>query len=116
MRRGDLHWADLAPRSGSEQDGRKPVVVVVTSDGFNRTVSWGSIIVVPVTTSGRQQTRGPTAVALPAGTAGLNKASVVLCHQITTLDRSKIGRRIGSLPSELLSEVEDGIRAAIDIE
>lgn len=117
MRRGDLHWADLAPRSGSEKDGRKPVVVVVvTSDGFNRTVSWGSIIVVPVTTSSRQQSRGPTAVALPAETAGLNKASVVLCHQITTLDRSKIGRRIGTLPKDLLSEVEDGIRAAIDIE
>jgi mRNA interferase MazF len=91
-------------------------VVVVTSDGFNRTESWGSIIVVPVTTSSRQQSRGPTAVALPAGTAGLNKASIVLCHQITTLDRSKIGRRIGTLPKDLLSEVEDGIRAAIDIE
>ncbi|RLE34887.1 MAG: hypothetical protein DRJ61_04255, partial [Acidobacteria bacterium] len=34
MKRGDLCWADLKPRSGSEQQGRRPVVIV-SSDGFN---------------------------------------------------------------------------------
>ena len=28
MIRGEVYWADLAPRSGSEQRGRRPVVVV----------------------------------------------------------------------------------------
>ena len=28
MRRGEIYWADLEPRSGSEQRGRRPVVVV----------------------------------------------------------------------------------------
>ena len=36
MKRGDLYWAVLAPRSGSEQQGRRPVIVV-SHDGFNQT-------------------------------------------------------------------------------
>ena len=33
MKRGEVHWAQLAPRSGSEQQGNRPVIVV-SNDGF----------------------------------------------------------------------------------
>ncbi len=101
MKRGDLYWARLFPRSGAEQRGRRPVVVV-SSDGFNETPSWRSIIVVPVTSSARQARRGPSAVFLSAADAGLPQDSVAICHQITTLDRSKLEARIGTLPKEAL--------------
>lgn len=52
MQRGELYWAKLEPRSGSEQQGRRPVVVI-SSDGFNDIPTWRSIIVIPVTTSAR---------------------------------------------------------------
>ena len=39
MKRGDVYWADLTPRSGSEQQGRRPVIVV-SHDGFNETPGW----------------------------------------------------------------------------
>jgi hypothetical protein len=38
MKRGEVHWADLLPRSLSEQKGRRPVIVV-SHDGFNQN-SW----------------------------------------------------------------------------
>ena len=79
MKRGDVYWADLAPRSGSEQQGRRPVVVI-SHDAFNKTQSWRSIIVVPLSTSVAQAGRGPSAVLLSQGTAGLGKDSVALCH------------------------------------
>lgn len=53
MKRGEVYWADLVPRSGSEQVGRRPVVVV-SHDGFNQTPGWMSVIVVPVSTSASQ--------------------------------------------------------------
>ena len=81
MKRGDVYWADLVPRSGSEQTGRRPVVM-----------------------------------SLSGGTAGLPKASFAVCHQITTLDRAKLTKRIGSMPVESLREIEEGIRAAIDLD
>ena len=59
MKRGDLYWAVLAPRSGSEQQGRRPVIVV-SHDGFNQTTAWRSVIVVPISSSATQAHRGPT--------------------------------------------------------
>jgi mRNA interferase MazF len=114
MRRGDLFWAELSPRSGSEQQGRRPVIVL-SHDGFNEIPSWQSVIVIPCSTSGAQRRRGPTAVFLTAGTGGLPEDSVAVCHQITTLDRSKLTRRLGALPASALRAVEEGLRAAVDL-
>jgi mRNA interferase MazF len=114
MLRGEVWWAELAPRSGSEQRGRRPVVVV-SHDAFNAVERWRSVIVVPLTTGGRKRRTGPTSVALPVGTAGLPAASAALCHQITTLDRAKLVERIGALPAEQLAGLEAGLRAALDL-
>ncbi len=95
MKRGEVYWATLTPRSGSEQAGRR------------------SVIVVPVSTSASQARRGPTAVALPAGAGGLAQESVALCHQVTTLDRAKLAALLGSLTIAHLREVEEGLRIAL---
>jgi mRNA-degrading endonuclease toxin of MazEF toxin-antitoxin module len=73
-------------------------------------------VVVPLSTSTGQAARGPTAVELPAHTASLAKTSVAVRHQITTLDRSKLARRIGTLPAHLMKSVEQGIKAALDLD
>lgn len=114
MKRGEVYIANLVPRSGSEQTGKRPVIVV-SHDGFNQTPGWRSIIVVPVSTSEAQSRRGPTAIRLPKGTGGLKKASIACCHQVTTLDRSKLTHRLGMLPQELLEQVEAGLLAALDL-
>ena len=114
MNRGDLYWAELRPRSGSEQHGRRPVVVI-SSDGFNQVPSWRSIIVVPVTTSSRQGARGPTVVPLSGTGSVLYPNSVAICHQITTLDRAKLDERIGTLSPIEIEKIERGICAACDL-
>ena len=115
MKRGDVYWADLIPRSGSEQTGRRPVIVV-SHDGFNQALGWRSIIVVPISTSSSQGRRGPTVIELSSGSAGLPKTSFAVCHQVTTLDRAKLTKKVGSLPSEPLREVEEGLKAAMDLD
>ena len=115
MKRGDVYLADLAPRSGSEEQGRRPVIVL-SHDVFNRANAWRSIIVIPVSSSPRLAARGPTVVTLPKGSAGLAQDSVAVCHQITTLDRSKLTQRLGELPPTLLAAVEVGLKAAVDLQ
>jgi mRNA interferase MazF len=115
MTRGEVYWADLAPPSGPEQTARRPVIVV-SHDGFNQTQGWRSIMVVPISTSTAQGKRGPTVVEIPAGAGGLPKTSLAVCHQVTTLDRAKLTNRIGGLRSEVLAEVELGLKAAMDLE
>jgi len=91
-------------------------VIVVSHDGFNEVPTWRSVIVVPVSTSGTQARRGPTAVPLASGVGGLRAASVALCHHVTTLDRAKLSERLGTLPHGVLLELQDGLRAALDLE
>ena len=111
MRRGDVYLASLSPRTGSEQQGARPIIVV-SHDGFNETPGWRSVIVVPISTSAAQARRGPTVVLLPAGTGGIPRDSAALCHQVTTLDRSKLTVRLGELPQSTLDDVSEALKIA----
>jgi mRNA interferase MazF len=115
MKRGDVFWAELTPRSGSEQSGSRPVIIV-SHNGFNQTSNWRSITVVPVSTSGRQEKRALTVLPLPKDTAALAQARSAVCHQVTTLDRAKLARRLGALPASILVQVEQSLKAAMDLE
>jgi len=114
LKRGDVYLATLDPRSGSEEKGRRPVIVV-SHDGFNESPGWRSVIVVPVSTSRSQSRRGPTAVSLPKGAGGLGRDSLALCHQVTTLDRAKLTRHLGALTETHLSQVGEGLKIAQDL-
>ena len=54
-------------------------------------------------------------VELPGGSAGLPKASFAVCHQVTTLDRTKLIRKLGTLPADRLQEVDAALMAAMDL-
>ena len=114
MKRGEVWWAGLEPRSGSEQRGHRPVLVV-SHDAFNQTQGWLSIIVVPISTSPRQAQRGPTAVSVGGGAAGLAPESLALCHQVTTLDRRKLTRCLGAVPAQVLDAVQAGLKIAMNL-
>jgi mRNA interferase MazF len=110
-----VFWADLSPRSGAEQRGRRPVIVV-SNDGFNLTPTWRSVIIVPISTSEAQARRAPTTVPLPPGSASLKRPSVALCHQVTTLDRAKLTKRMGVLPADLLAHIDHALKAALEFD
>ena len=115
MRRGEIYRADLNPRTGSEQSGRRPVVVV-SRDALNQVPTWRSVNVVPLSTSGRQARRGLTTIVLQRGTAGLVEDSVALCHQVTTLDRGKLSMLIGVLPAKELEQLDLALKIALSLD
>jgi mRNA interferase MazF len=88
-------------------------VIIISHNGFNLTPNWNSIVIVPVSTSQNQAMRSPTTVNLPSGSGGLEKDSVALCHQITTLDKSKLQKKLGSLSDIEIKEIEQSIKFAL---
>jgi mRNA interferase MazF len=114
VRRGEVWWVDLRPRSGSEQRGKRPAIVV-SHDALNGVEAWRSIVVVPITTSRRQASRHLTTVPLKAGDGGLQRDSVALCHQVTTLDRGKFVERAGELDGDTRRAVDEGLAVALDL-
>ena len=71
---------------------------------------------VPITTSPSQGKRGLRSSRFQLARPGLPKASVAVCHQVTTLDRAKLTRKIGALSNELLAVMEEALKAAMDLD
>jgi mRNA interferase MazF len=46
---------------------------------------------------------------------GLTKPSVVNVSQVATIDKRRLLERVGSLPTRLLAEVEDGLRLVLGL-
>jgi len=109
--RGELWWASLDPIVGSEQGGRRPILVL-QNDAISSFTT--TVIAIPLTTSLRRA-QLPSAVFVPAAGAGLPSDSVVLCHQARVLDKARLHGRIGVLPADLLHQVEYAVLFTLGI-
>lgn len=83
-----LRWAivivDLEPGTvGHEQRGQRRALVV-SHEPFHGS---GMATVCPISA---REPRYPGEVAIPAGHAGQTKGAVILCHQVRTIDLSRV--------------------------
>jgi mRNA interferase ChpB len=101
--RGEISRVKLDPTIGSEQQGHARPCVVLTLTSFNQQLR--TVGVVPLTSSPRAL--APLIVPVPS--AGKANA-MALCHQICTIDKTRVGKRLGSLAPHDLAAVEDGVR------
>ncbi len=101
----------LDPVIGSEQGGRRPVLIVQNDRGNRYSPT---VIIVPLTSS-EKKGRLPTHVLLSAGEGGLEKPSVILCEQVRTLEKTRLTRYMGSLTAEKLKEVEAALSVSLDM-
>lgn len=107
---GDVFWADFGEPIGSQPGFIRPVVIV-QSDAFNLS-QIATVVVVPLT-SNLGLGRFPGNVILPSKATGLPKDSVANVSQITTVDRSQLTERVGSLSRAKRVSVLDGISVVL---
>ena len=107
IHRGDVFW--LAP-----DDSRGPAPpyshphVVVQDDVFNHS-RITTVIVCALTTNLHRATE-PGNVLLDVGEGNLPKQSVVVVSQISSVEKSRLGDRIGSLSDERVDQILAGLR------
>lgn len=109
MKRGDIYFADLDPVIGSEQGGFRPVLIIQNDLGnrFSPTV-----IALPLTSkTGKAPLRTHVPLVPPQG--GVSRPSIILCEQVRTLEKSRLGRYLGTLRPEKLLLVERALAAAV---
>jgi mRNA interferase MazF len=110
MRRGDICIIDLDPLRGTEANKSRPAVIV-SNDGANGTATRlgrGVLTVVPVTSNVDRVY--PFQVLLPAESTGLSVDSKAQAEQVRSVDVERVQRRLGSVPSELMRELDDALR------
>ena len=109
INRGDIYYANLDPSLGSEQDGIRPVLIVQNSLGNRHSPT---TIVAPITS--KQKAFLPTHLAV-IDHEGIESGAVILLEQIRTIDKSRIGKFIGKLDSNLLNQVSQGLSVSLGI-
>ena len=109
--RGELWWASLDPIVGSEQGGRRPVLVLQNDVVSSFTTT---IVAIPLTTTLRRS-QLPSAVFIPSVGTGLPSDYVALCHQVRVLDKVRLHGRIGILPADILYQVEYAVLFTLGI-
>ena len=108
--RGEVWWADLPDPVAASPGGTRPILVV-QANAFNR--SSLSTVVALVITSNLRLANMPGNVLVGPRDSGLKVPSVVNVTQIITADRSFIRSRVGRLSSDLMSQVDHGMRLVL---
>jgi mRNA interferase MazF len=86
--------ANLEPVVGSEQGLTRPVMII-SDDSVNEVINTVNIIPITSRKPGRQIY--PNEVLLEANDFGLPEESILLCHQIRTLDKRRFAKFYGQI-------------------
>ncbi len=112
IKRGDVFWVNLDPIKGSEQAGRRPVIVV-QNDVSNEFAA--TTIVVPTTTTTYAK-EYPTNVFIHKGIGGLKADSTALLQQIRVIDKTRLESKLGHLPSAIIHKIDFALKVSLALE
>jgi len=91
VKRGDIYWVDLDPTRGSEIRKTRPCLIV-SPDDMNSVLP--RILVAPITSKGQPLGCRPT-------TKFKGKKARILLDQIRSIDKVRLGKRMGKIPQSI---------------
>jgi mRNA interferase MazF len=111
IRRGEIYYANLSPVVGSEQGGRRPVLVVQNNRGnhFSPTV-----ICAPITKRILKKNL-PTQVPVTVKHKTGPMKSMVLLEQIRTIDKERILHKICALEEAEMEKINRALLISIGV-
>ena len=112
IKRGDIYYADLSPVVGSEQGGVRPVLILQNDVG-NR---YSPTVIAAAITSRMGKTKLPTHIDIYADRVGLQKDSVILLEQMRTIDKQRLGEKMGHLDNETMAAVNNAITISLGLD
>ena len=108
--RGEIYFADLDPVEGSEQGGRRPVLILQNDVG-NRYAP--TTIVSPITSQAKKH-EYPTHVCIK-NVKEIDNRSIVMLEQIRTISKERLKYKLGKLNQRMMQEVDMAIHISLGI-
>lgn len=94
VKKWGIYRANLDPVIGSEQGKSRPVLIV-SEDAINDLLN--NVNILPITTRKQGRRIYPNEALLEGGKFGLENDSIVLCHQIRTIDKQRLSLEYGDI-------------------
>lgn len=111
IKRGDIYYADLSPVVGSEQGGVRPVLIVQNDVGNK----YSPTVIAAAITSRMGKAKLPTHIDIYADRVGLQKDSVILLEQVRTIDKRRLGEKMGHLDPATMNAVNNAITISLGL-
>lgn len=109
----EIWIAVLNPQIGTESGKTRPVLVVQTN--LLNTIPHPSTIVCPITTNVQKDSH-ILRVHLKKGTANLQENCDVMIDQIRAIDNTRLVKKVGNLPNELINKIKENIAILMDLD
>jgi mRNA interferase MazF len=110
--RGHVYVVDFNPRIKTKPGKLRPAIVI--QDDVVNDAGYPSTIVVP-TTPKLAETDAPLRMRLPAGTAGLERASDALVAQVIAVANESFRKDLGALPDEMQEALDKKLRTILGL-
>ena len=94
-----IYWANLNPSVGREQAGHRPVLII--SNDIENLMD--IVTVIPITSRKPGRKIYPNEVLYTLN----GKEAILLCHQVRTISKKRLDRKIASLDIKLRQKVFD---------
>lgn len=109
MKQKDIYLADLNPVKGSEQSGKRPVVII-SGNAMNDNL--GVAIVCPISSKIKNYA---TCVQLKkSATNNLKQNSEIITFQIRTISKNRLMKKLGKITNEELAEIFRGLNTVLN--
>ncbi len=89
-----IYQANLEPVIGSEQGKSRPILII-SENSINDVLNCVNIL--PLTSRKVGRIIYPNEALLPSNSFGLPNESIVLCHQVRTLDKKRLSTEYGMI-------------------
>lgn len=109
--RGDLYYADFGKGIGSEQEGRRPVVIIQNNIGNKHSPT---VIVAAVSSKVGVKAKLPTHYYI-GPESGLERPSVILLEQLRTIDKRRLEDYIGRLTFANIEGMNHALAISLDL-
>ena len=107
FQRGDIYFVRLDSRTGSEQSGTRPAVILQNDVGNSCSPT---LIVATLTSKTEKKAAQPTHCLVEPEKL---EPSIVQAEQIFTIDKSRVKRFVGHLTPEEMGRVDDAVKISL---
>ena len=108
--RGEIWLTNFNPSFGTELHKNRPAIII-SSNEVNK--HHPRVIAIPIST---KNYTGLSVVKVTSKRSGLDKESVVLPTEIRSIDKTRLIKRLGKLPSQKILEVEETVKLVLGIQ
>lgn len=114
VKQWEIYFLNLNPVLGSEQAGTRPAIVI-SSNGVNHL---NQVTVLPITSIKNSNTFiYPNEVFLDKKLSKLSKDSIVLAHQVRSIDKQRLVNYVGMITDRtLISDIQEAVKFQLDLQ